>query len=92
MKELRSNAAYLSLLCALLMLPTLAVAAPARGQDAVSAEPEVQDVYVVMRDMGLQYENVVIRTIVPHEEGASALVGLTGGTLVDVVLTPAASG
>jgi len=74
------------------MLPSLAVAAPARGQDTASAEPEVQDVYVVMRDMGLQYENVVIRTIVPHEDGASALVGLTGGTLVDVVLTPSASG
>ena len=63
-------------------------------QDAAahSAEPTVQEAYVVMRDMGLAYENVEIRTIVPNEEGISALVGLSGGTLVDVVMTPTASG
>ena len=52
----------------------------------------MQDVYVVMRDMNLRYEQVQIRTIVPNEDGVSALVGLSGGTLVDVVLTPAAAG
>lgn len=78
-------------------LPTLATAqqdaASAAGQDtAARTEPAAQDVYVVMRDMGLAYENVSVRTIVPNEEGVSALVGLTDGTLVDVVMTPTAIG
>jgi len=54
--------------------------------------PSVQDVYVVMRDIGLAYENVEIRTIVPNERGASALIGLRSGALVDVELTQVASG
>jgi len=72
--------------------PSAANALPAQGETAARAEPEVQDVYVVMRDMGLAYENVAIRTIVPNEEGVSALVGLSGGTLVDVVMTETAVG
>ena len=64
------------------------------GQDAPAQapEPSIQDVYVVMRDMDLAYETVEIRTIVPNEGGASALIGLDGGTLVDVVLSPVAEG
>ena len=54
--------------------------------------PSVQDVYVVMRDMGLAYENVQIRTIVPNEKGVSALIGLSTGTLVDVEMTQVANG
>ncbi len=54
--------------------------------------PSVQDVYVVMRDMGLAYQNVEIRTIVPHEEGVSALIGLSTGTLVDVEMGQVANG
>ena len=92
MRYLRSNAAPAALLIALFLCPAAAVAAAAQDQTAAKSEPEVQDVYVVMRDMGLQYENVAIRTIVPNEEGASALVGLEDGTLVDVVLTPTAIG
>ena len=45
-----------------------------------------------MRDMGLAYEQVEIRTIVPNEAGASALIGLVNGTLVDVEVTQVVSG
>ena len=83
-------------LLAIFVVPSHAYGAPAQRQatstSAQPAEPSIQDVYVVMRDMDLGYENVEIRTIVPTEVGASALVGLTGGTLVDVELTPAAIG
>ncbi len=89
---MRSNLTRIALLTALVLCPSAVFGSPARPQTAVPAEPSAQDVYVVMRDMDLAYENVVIRTIVPHDEGASALVGLTDGTLVDVVLRPAAIG
>jgi hypothetical protein len=79
-----------SLLLAIFVLCGPAVALQGAGRDA--PEPTVQDVYVVMRDMNLAYETVEIRTIVPNEEGASALIGLDGGTLVDVVLRPVANG
>lgn len=79
-------------LLALSLCPALVGATPVQDQAEVKSEPEVQDVYIVMRDMGLPYENVSIRTIVPNEEGVSALVGLQGGTLVDVVMTPTAIG
>lgn len=92
MRDLRPNAARIALVLSLLATPALAVATPWQQQEAPAREPEVQDVYVVMRDMGLAYENVAIRTIVPNEEGVSALVGLSGGTLVDVVMTPTAIG
>lgn len=92
MRESRSNRTRTVLLLALLLCPTPAVATSLQDDAAGKPEPEVQDVYVVMRDMGLQYEDVSIRTIVPNEEGASALVGLQGGTLVDVVVTPTAIG
>ena len=65
---------------------------PAADTGSQPDEPSVQDVYVVMRDMDLDFQNVEIRTIVRHDEGASALVGLTGGTLVDVLMAPAAIG
>jgi hypothetical protein len=81
-----------TLVLALLLSPAPGVAAAAQSGAAQQPEPEVQDVYIVMRDMGLAYEDVSIRTIVPNEEGVSALVGLTGGTLVDVVMTPSAMG
>lgn len=80
------------------LIATPALATPAlTAQDRAAGggggvEPSVQDVYVVMRDLDLDYENVQIRTIVANEDGVSALVGLTGGTLVDVVLTPTAIG
>lgn len=77
---------------ALVLCPSAVFGSPARQQAAAPAEPSAQEVYVVMRDMDLAYEDVTIRTIVPHDEGVSALVGLTDGTLVDVVLRPAAIG
>ena len=81
---------------AILVLSSLAYADPAQNQAVVTnvqpPEPSVQDVYVVMRDMDLAYQNVEIRTIVPTENGASALVDLIGGTLVDVELAAAAVG
>jgi hypothetical protein len=77
---------------ALVLCAPVVFGSPALQQTTPGSEPSAQDVYVVMRDMDLAYENVIIRTIVPHEEGASALVGLTDGTLVDVVLRPAAMG
>ncbi|SVA39786.1 uncharacterized protein METZ01_LOCUS92640 [marine metagenome] len=80
----------------ILVLSSLAYADPAQNQAVVTnvqpPEPSVQDVYVVMRDMDLAYQNVEIRTIVPTENGASALVDLIGGTLVDVELVAAAVG
>jgi hypothetical protein len=79
-------------LLTLVVCPAAAVGIPFQQETAPPPEPEVQDVYVVMRDMGLSYENVAIRTIVPNEEGSSALVGLPDGTLVDVVMTPTALG
>lgn len=92
MKYLRSNSVLAIVITALVVCPAAVFGSSARQQSAPGAEPSAQDVYVVMRDMDLAYENVVIRTIVPHEEGVSALVGLTDGTLVDVVLRPAAIG
>jgi len=81
---------------AILVLPSLAYADLAQNQTIVTdvqpPEPSIQDVYVVMRDMDLAYQNVEIRTIVPTEIGASALVDLVGGTLVDVELVAAAVG
>ena len=78
-----------SLLCVFVLS---GVAVAGQGSAAQVPEPTVQDVYVVMRDMNLAYETVEIHTIVPNEEGASALIGLDGGTLVDVVLSPVANG
>lgn len=103
MRDLRSNstlarpsqrlaAALVVLITALVLSPSAVFGSPGRPQAAPPAEPSAQDVYVVMRDMDLAYEDVTIRTIVPHDEGASALVGLTDGTLVDVVLRQAALG
>ena len=92
MRILRSNSVLFALITALVLCPSVVFGAPTPWQGAPGAEPSAQDVYVVMRDMDLAYENVVIRTIVPNKEGASALVGLTDGTLIDVVLRPAAIG
>jgi len=78
-----------SLLC---VFALSAVALAGQDASAEAPEPTIQDVYVVMRDMNLAYETVEIRTIVANEEGASALVGLPGGTLVDVVVSPVADG
>ena len=61
--------------------------AQAAEMPAEPPTPSIQDVYVVMRDMGLAYQDVEIRTIVPNEEGVSALIGLNTGTLVDVTYT-----
>ena len=83
-------------LLAIFVVPSLVYTGPARAQagstSAQPPEPTIEEVYVVMRDLDLGYENVEIRTIVPTEVGASALVGLAGGTLVDVELAPAAIG
>lgn len=82
-----------------------ATAAPATGVPGPSQDeppaatatsrpepPTQQDVYVLMRDMGLSYEQARIQTIVPNESGASVLVGLEDGTLADVELVPAVQG
>ena len=55
-------------------------------------KPSIQEVYVLMRDMELEYETVQIRTIVLNEAGASALIGLNDGTLADLELVPVAEG
>lgn len=96
MRISRFNLAIAVFLLVIFVVPSFAHARPAQAQapstSAPPPEPTIQDVYVVMRDLDLGYENVEIRTIVPTEAGASALVGLAGGTLVDVELTPAAIG
>lgn len=92
MRHVRPNVGHIALLLALLATPATAAAVFLQDQGTAPREPEAQDVYVVMRDLGLAYEDVAIRTIVPNEEGVSALVGLTGGTLVDIVMTPTALG
>jgi|TARA_Y100001001_G_scaffold28302_1_gene23624 hypothetical protein len=95
-KILRTRLAIQVIVGAILVLPSLAYADLAQNQTIVTdvqpPEPSIQDVYVVMRDMDLAYQNVEIRTIVPTEIGASALVDLVGGTLVDVELVAAAVG
>ncbi len=55
---------------AIFAVPSFAYAGTAQDPPP---EPSIQDVYVVMRDMDLGYENVQIRTIVPTEAGASAM-------------------
>ena len=55
-------------------------------------KPSVQDVYVVMRDLELEYQTVQIRTIVPNTQGVSALIGLNDGTLADLELIAVADG
>ncbi len=96
MRISRSNVAVAAFLLAIFVVPSFAYGGPAQDEGASTSarppEPSIQDVYVVMRDMDLGYENVQIRTIVPTEAGASALVGLRGGTLVDIELAPAAVG
>ncbi len=92
MRELRPASFLIVLLSSVLTGAPSALGAPVLGQAAAHPEPSVQDVYVVMRDMELAYESVEIRTIVPNEGGASALVGLTGGTLVDVAMAQTAAG
>ena len=96
MKILRTRLAIEVIVGIILVLPSLAYANLAQNQaivtDVQPPEPSIQDVYVVMRDMDLAYQNVEIRTIVPTEIGASALVDLVGGTLVDVELVAAAVG
>jgi len=95
-KILRTRLAIEVIVGIILVLPSLAYADLAQNQaivtDVQPPEPSIQDVYVVMRDMDLAYQNVEIRTIVPTEIGASALVDLVGGTLVDVELVAAAVG
>lgn len=92
-----------ALLAALLLVVALASPAPAAAglsQDEPSETasdprrepPSQEEVYVLMRDMGLSYEQARIQTIVPNEAGASVLVGLEDGTLADVELVPAARG
>lgn len=60
--------------------------------DAQSQLPDTRGVFIVLRDMEIAYERVEIHTIVPNELGASALVGLPRGTLVDVWLVEVAEG
>ncbi len=92
------NSRYISVLLGgtLAVLVCVAPAVAAGFQDSAPAEepptPSVQDVYVVMRDMGLAYENVEIRTIVPNGQGVSALIGLSTGALVDVEMAQVANG
>jgi len=89
-----------TLLVAALASPAPATAAPLQDEPAEAGSastpgpepPSQQQVYVLMRDMGLSYEQARIQTIVPNEAGASVLVGLEDGTLADVELVPAAQG
>lgn len=92
MRHLRSNLAGIALLTAVVVCPAAVLGATTQQTATPAPEPTIQDIYVVMRDMDLAYENVEIRTIVPNEDGVSALIGLTGGTLVDVVVRPTATG
>ncbi len=46
--------------------------------------PGTQDVFIILRDMSLDYQAVSVRTIVASQDGASALVAFQDGTLADV--------
>lgn len=92
MRHLRPSLALIVLLVAVLVCPAIVFGSGIQDPAAAGDEPTVQEVYVVMRDMQLAYEDVEIRTIVANDEGVSALVGLTGGTLVDVSMTQTARG
>jgi hypothetical protein len=66
-----------------------AAASPAGGTagDQGTIEPILpssQDVFVILRDMSLDYQSVSVRTVVASQDGASALVAFQDGTLADV--------
>ena len=46
--------------------------------------PSSQDVFIILRDMSLDYQAVSVRTVVASQDGASALVAFQDGTLADV--------
>lgn len=80
--------------------PIVALPTSGSARQAAQAEdngrgrelPDAEQVYILLRDMGLEYERAELRTIVASEGGASVLVGLDAGTLVDVELTEATDG
>ena len=75
------------------LLLLAAVAATALGDQAPRPIlPNSQQVYIVMRDLELAYEDVRVSTVVPNEQGASALVRLNNGTLVDLELVAVRGG
>lgn len=62
-------------------------------QGAIVPElPSDQEVFIVLRDMGLDYQRVQVRTVVPSEVGASALLAFSDGTLLDVELVQTNTG
>jgi hypothetical protein len=54
--------------------------------------PSTQDVFIILRDMSLDYQAVSVRTIVANPDGASALVAFQDGTLADVEFAEASRG
>jgi hypothetical protein len=54
--------------------------------------PGTQDVFIILRDMSLDYQAVSVRTIVASQDGASALVAFQDGTLADVEFAETAAG
>lgn len=74
-----------------------AAADPAGGTagDQGSIEPVLpssQDVFIILRDMSLDYQAVSVRTVVASQDGASALVAFQDGTLADVEFAEVTSG
>jgi hypothetical protein len=63
------------------------------GQGAIEPVlPTTQEVFIILRDMSLDYQAVSVRTIVPSQDGASALVAFPDGTLADVEFAEASRG
>jgi hypothetical protein len=65
----------------------------ATGQGTIEPVlPSTQEVFIILRDMSLDYQAVSVRTIVASQDGASALVAFTDGTLADVEFAEASRG
>ena len=54
--------------------------------------PSSQDVFLILRDMSLDYQAVSVRTVVASQDGASALVAFQDGTLADVEFAETTNG
>ena len=92
---------------ALLLVGCMMISAPASGQESAGAAatvaagdqgtiepllPGTQDVFIILRDMSLDYQAVSVRTVVANQDGASALVAFQDGTLADVEFVETTNG
>ena len=91
----------------LLLVGCMMISAPASGQESAGAAatvaagdqgtiepllPGTQDVFIILRDMSLDYQAVSVRTVVANQDGASALVAFQDGTLADVEFVETTNG